>query len=91
VLETFGLQFFAGAVALGFVVVGLFFIRFWQKTGDGLFMLFGLAFGLLALNQVLVALSGIPRDEQSLIYLIRLAAFVLIIVAIVRKNIGRRS
>jgi hypothetical protein len=56
-----------------------------------LFMLFGLAFGLLALNQVLVALSGIPRDEQSLIYLIRLAAFVLIIVAIVRKNIGRRS
>ena len=46
------------------------------------------AFWLLACAQALVALSGIPREEQSWIFLIRLAAFVLLIVAIVRKNVG---
>jgi hypothetical protein len=43
---------------------------------------------------MLLAASGIPREEQSWVYLIRLAAFALIIVAIAAKNMngaGRRS
>jgi hypothetical protein len=43
------------------------------------------------LDQALVALAGIPREEQSWIYLIRLLAFILIIVAIVQKNMRKDS
>jgi hypothetical protein len=51
-----------------------------------LFAAFSAAFGLLGLNQALLTLSDIPVEERSPLYLIRLVAFLLIIVAIVRKN-----
>ncbi|MGH6706882.1 MAG: DUF5985 family protein [Gammaproteobacteria bacterium] len=78
--------FISGMVAAGFLVAGLFFIRFWRKTHDGLFMSFALAFWLLGLGQALVALTDIPVEERSWIYLLRLAAFSLILLAIFRKN-----
>ncbi len=78
--------FISGAVAAGFLVSGLFFLRFWRKTQDGLFISFALAFWLLGLGQALVALTDIPVEERSWIYLIRLAAFLLILLAIFRKN-----
>lgn len=81
------LQFFSGAITLGYMVAGLFFVGFWTRTKEMLFLVFGLAFWLLALNQAALSLSGIPREEQSWIYLIRLAAFALIIAAIVQKNL----
>ena len=79
-------NFLNGAITLGFWVAGLFFARFWRRTGDGLFLAFAAAFVLLGLNQALLALSGIPVEERSPLYVIRLIAFSLIIVAIVRKN-----
>ena len=78
--------FFSGVVAAGFLVSGLFFLRFWRRTRDGLFISFALAFWLLGLGQTLVALTDIPVEERSWIYLIRLAAFLLILFAIFRKN-----
>jgi hypothetical protein len=83
-----GIEFVSGAITLGYLVVSLFFLRFWSRTRDRLFLVFAAAFCLLAVNQALVALAGIAREEQSWIYLIRLVAFVLIIVAVVHKNIG---
>lgn len=85
-------EFLAGAIATGSFVAGVFFLRFWTRTRDRLFAIFACAFWLLAANQALVSLAGIPREEQSWIYLLRLAAFVLIIVGIVAKNVrGGRS
>lgn len=78
--------FLSGAITFGFLVAGLFFGRFWRRTRDGLFLAFAAAFVLLGLNQALLVFSGIPVEERSPLYLIRLAAFLLIIVAIVRKN-----
>jgi hypothetical protein len=83
--------FMMGANTVGFLAAGVFFLRFWRRTRDGLFIAFSTAFFLLAANQALVALSGIPREEQSPIYLLRLAAFSLLIIAIVRKNMTSRS
>jgi hypothetical protein len=79
-------DYIAGLITMGYVVAGLFFLRFWRRTHDGLFLVFAIAFWLLAANQGLVVIDGIPQEEKSWIYLLRLAAFVLIIVAIVRKN-----
>ena len=80
------LDFFAGAVTFGFLVCTLFFLRFWQRTRDFLFQAFAIAFLLLGAVQAILALGNIPVEERSWVYAIRLAAFLLILFAIVRKN-----
>jgi hypothetical protein len=82
--------FIAGALTAGYAVAGVFFLSFWRRTRDSLFLVFAFAFWLMALNQALPILMGIPREEQGGIYLLRLAAFILIIVAILRKNLSGR-
>lgn len=79
-------DFLSGAVALGFLVCGLFFLRFWRRTSDGLFLAFAIAFGLLGVTQSTLALANIPTEERGSVYLLRLAAFALIIFAIAKKN-----
>ncbi len=80
------IDFTAGLITMGYLVAGLFFLRFWWRTRDGLFIAFCFAFWLFALNQALVSLSGLPREEASWFYLLRLAGFGLIITAILLKN-----
>jgi len=80
------LPFLSGAVVMGFLIAGLFFLRFWKKTRDDLFLAFTLAFWLLGLTQALLTFSQIPAEERSWLYLLRLAAFILILAAIWRKN-----
>lgn len=82
------IAFFYGMITAGFLIAGLFFAKFWRRSRDPLFAIFALAFWLLAVNQALLML--VPREEQSWIYLLRLAAFALIAVAIVRKNAAAR-
>jgi Family of unknown function (DUF5985) len=85
-------EFIAGVIAMGYFIAGLFFLRFWSRTRERLFAIFTAAFWLLAVSQTLVATAGIPREERSWIYLLRLAAFTLIIIGIVAKNVrGSRS
>jgi len=78
--------FVSGLITMGFLVSGLFFIRFWVRTRDQLFAAFAAAFWLLALNQALLAFSNLPVEEKSGMYLLRLAAFIIIIIAIALKN-----
>ena len=79
-------HFLSGLVTMGFAVAGLFFLRFWKRTHDKLFLTFAGAFWLLGLVQALLALTDYPIEERSFFYLIRLAAFILILLAIWRKN-----
>ena len=81
-------QFLLGGVVMGCVVAGLFFLRFWRKTRDPLFMAFALAFALLGSGQAILALANISTEERSSLFLIRLTAFALILFAILRKNRG---
>lgn len=84
------LLFLSGAITTGYVLVGLFFLRFWQRTRDVLFATFAVAFWLLAANQAFISTSGIAREHESWVYLLRAAAFILIIVGITTKNIPTR-
>lgn len=81
--------YFGGMISGGYLIAGLFLLKFWKRSNDALFAAFAMAFWLLALNQFLLVAAGVPREEQSWIYLLRLAAFVLIAVAIVHKNTRR--
>jgi membrane-associated PAP2 superfamily phosphatase len=76
----------AGLMSAGYAVAGLFFLRFWTRTRDTLFAAFALAFWLMALNQAVAGFSRHAHAENSPAYLLRLAAFALIIVAVLRKN-----
>lgn len=79
-------DFLSGAITMGLLVAGLFFLRFWKRTRDGLFIAFALAFWLLGLNQALLTFTDIPVEERSWLYLLRLAAFTVILISIWRKN-----
>jgi hypothetical protein len=83
------LAFLSGAVTLGFATAALFFLRFWRDTRDELFLAFAAAFLLLGIGQAILALGGIPDEQRSWVYLVRLVAFLIILYAILRKNRAR--
>jgi hypothetical protein len=74
-----------GAIAMASFVAGLFFIKFYKSTQDRFFLFFAIAFWIEAVNRVLLALADFSEDVP-LLYLIRLAAFSLILFAIIDKN-----
>lgn len=76
--------FLGGLICCGYAVVGLFFLRFWRQTRDRLFICFAAAFWLLAIERAL--LVWFFQSHLPGIYLVRLAAFILIVLAIVGKN-----
>ncbi len=84
------IDFLAGAVTMGFVVASAFFVRFWRKTADRLFLAFAAAFGLLALNQILAAVLEAGDERTPFVYVLRVLAFILILLAIVDKNVAPR-
>jgi hypothetical protein len=85
-------QVFYGAFAAGFLVAAAFFLRFWGRKRAPLLLIFSMAFALLALSYGLLGMLQIPREEQGWIYLMRLAAFTLIIIGIIWTNMhGRKS
>lgn len=82
--------FLSGATAMACLAIGLYFLRFWRQTGDRFFAIFALAFWVFAANRV--ALLLVDEESESVrtaIYAIRLAAFLLIVVAILDKNRAR--
>ena len=81
--------FTAGLMTAGYLTAGLFFLRFWVRTRDRLFAAFAVAFWLMAANQAVDGFSRHAHVEHSAAYLLRLAAFVLIIVAVLSKNTPR--
>jgi hypothetical protein len=86
-----GLTFLGGLTAMGYLVAGAFFLKFWRQSRDPLFAVFAVAFWLMAVNQAILALLLNDQDSQREAYLLRLAAFVLIVVAILRKNMSKPS
>lgn len=79
-------QFLSGAIAMGFAVAGLLFLSYWRRLRERLFLTFAVSFFLLAINYTLLTLTQIPVEERSLLFLVRLLAFALIIVAIIQSN-----
>jgi hypothetical protein len=81
----------AGAIIMGYLVVGLFFLRFWRQTRDRLFLIFAVAFWMLGTQRAALALDRTLQEAHTSLYLLRLFAFLLILLAIVDKNRVRRS
>lgn len=84
------IEFLSGAVTMGFLTAALFFIRFWRKSRDRLFLAFAVAFALFALNQCLAFWLGANDERIGYTYLLRVLGFVLILAAIVDKNLSSK-
>jgi hypothetical protein len=79
-----------GAIAMGFFVAGLFFLRYWLSTRDRFFLYFTVSFFVEAGNRVNIAINHAWSEGSPAYYAVRLVAFGLIVLAIWDKNRSRR-
>jgi peptidoglycan/LPS O-acetylase OafA/YrhL len=84
-------QFISGIIMMGYLIAGLFFLRFWKETRDRLFALFGVAFFLLATQRLAFVVTSDTSERAIWWYALRLVAFIIILLAIVDKNRSRRK
>lgn len=75
--------------AMAALGVAVLFLRFWRQTGDRLFLLMAVAFALMSANTTLLAAINPSHESRHLIYVLRLAAFLVIAAAIIDKNRGK--
>lgn len=77
--------FLSGCLLATFLTSSLFFWRFWNKTQDRFFAIFSFAFFLLGLERLPLTFNPL-QETKGYVYLIRLLAYILILVAIADKN-----
>lgn len=78
--------FLLGVIVATSLIAALFFLRFWRETRDPLFLAFAAAFFVEGINRVAILFVAKPNEGSPTIYVIRLAAFLLILAAIAWKN-----
>ena len=78
--------FLHGATCMACFTIALFFFRFWRRTTDRLFFVFGTAFLLLMAERVVLVTIDTSHEFAPYVYLVRLFAFALISGAIIDKN-----
>lgn len=82
-------MFVAGLLVMGYAVAALYFGRFYRVSRDRLFLFFAAGFALLALQRLGLAAAALLPMPLLTHYLLRLAAFVVILVGILDKNRAR--
>lgn len=85
------IEFLDGASCLACAATATIFLRFWRVSGDRLLLLFALAFIVLAVNRIGLAVLDDEGEADTFVYLARALAFGLILAAIVDKNRARSS
>jgi len=84
-LETF----IGGAICMGEFAIAMAFFRHWRRLRDRLFAWFAAAFVLLAFERVLL-LGRTAGDDTPAVYVTRLIAYLLIIFAVIDRNLRER-
>jgi hypothetical protein len=83
--------FLNGIIVMGHGGAGLFFLRFWRKTMDRLFLMFAVSFWLLGIIRVVMAILGQSGEDSHYLYWFRFVAYLVILIAIVDKNLSWRK
>ena len=78
--------FLSGAIFLGCLAIALHFLRLWRRTGDRLFVFFLAAFLTFAGERLVLLAVPAHNEFAPFVYLVRLAAFGLIIAGVIDKN-----
>lgn len=85
------IEFLSGALVLAYGIAALHFLRFWRRTRDRLFLHFAIAFGLFAANQLASSIPTVSNETAGYEYLLRVVGFLLILIAILEKNLWRHK
>jgi zinc transporter ZupT len=80
-----------GAISMASLTIALFFLRFWRNTGDRFFLYFALSFFIEGVHRIYSAVLNEAGEDSPLHYLIRLAAYGLILWAILEKNLPQKE
>lgn len=75
-----------GATITLATVVALSFFKAYRRTQDRLFLLFGIAFVVMAGERLVLAIIARPEADDPLAYIPRIVAFGTILFAIVDRN-----
>ncbi|HYD50615.1 MAG TPA: DUF5985 family protein [Terriglobales bacterium] len=79
-------QLLLGSIGMASLIAALFFARFWQASHDRFYFFFTASFLIQGIDRFALGLYASASEEQPLFYLVRLIAYLLIIVAIADKN-----
>ena len=74
------------ATAMGSALVSVMFLRYWRDSYDRLFLMFALAFAILAADYLVLAVVALATEWRVYVFGVRLMAFALILYGIVDKN-----
>jgi hypothetical protein len=80
-----------GGLATAHLAISALLLRLWSQNRSPLLMFFAAAFCLMSIAYVLQCCFQIGLLPRSPAFLVRLTAFVLIIVGIVTVNMRRRA
>lgn len=83
--------FLLGVIVTSSLTAGVFFLKFWSRTRDTLFLAFAAAFLIEGLNRIAFLFVPQANEGSPAIYIVRLFAFLLILLAIVFKNRSRQK
>lgn len=78
--------FLIGVISTSSFVAGLFFLNYWRRTKDSLFLAFSLAFFIEGVNRTISIFSLHPNEGRPWVYLVRCCAFLIILGGIINKN-----
>jgi uncharacterized membrane protein HdeD (DUF308 family) len=77
-----------GVIATTSITAAIFFLRFWKRTRDSLFLAFAIAFLIEGVNRIAVLEVERPNEGSPWTYVVRLIAFLIILAGILNKNYG---
>jgi uncharacterized membrane protein HdeD (DUF308 family) len=78
-----------GAISMASLIAAMFFLRFWKNTRDKFFLWFAVSFAIEGINRAALGLSDDPNEGQPFFYVIRFLSYLLIVIAIVSKNLAK--
>ena len=78
--------FLLGIIVTSSIAAAAFFLKFWRKTRDSLFLGFAAAFLIEGVNRLAFLSLDQPNEGTPVVYTIRLFSYLLILAAIVNKN-----
>lgn len=80
-------EFLWGLLTMASAVSSLLFLRYGKVTRDRIFLFFSAAFLAMTFNWFGLAIIEPDNEHRHVAYLLRLLAFVLILVGIIDKNV----
>ena len=77
-----------GVISASSITAAIFFLKFWRRTHDSLFLAFAVAFLIESVNRIAVLEVNRPNEGSPWTYVVRLIAFLIILAGILNKNYG---